>query len=865
MLLATCGLVVGVSPAGALSTALLAWSQLSSTTSPPARDVSVMAYDPATAQLVLFGGFAGTTLYNDTWVWNGSTWSQVDDSGDAGCTTSCTSSPPGRYGAAMAFDPATGQLLLFGGSVQGGNYYDDTWSWNGSSWSQVDDAGDAGCGNGSSPCSSSPSERQSPMIAYDAATQQLVLFGGVTGSTSTYLDDSWTWNGSSWAQTDDSADPGCTSACTASPPGRQAGALVYDPATAQLVLFGGAATSGLDDTWLWNGSSWSQVDDSGAPGCTSTCPSSPVGRDRAGADFDPAVGAMVLFGGLGANVYDDTWTWNGSTWTQIDDSGDAGCTTSCTSSPSARQVGAFAYDPASAQLLVFGGLSSANLNDTWDLVPPAPTSAGWAQVNTTAAPPARGVAVMAYDPATAQLVLFGGNTDAGAYNDTWVWSGTSWTQVDDSGDPGCTTSCTSSPSGRFAAAMAFDPATGQLLLFGGNGSSAWGNDTWGWNGSTWTQLDDSGSPGCHNNCPTSPAASQSPMIAYDPATAQMVFFGGSTGSVYENYTWTWNGSIWGQVDDSGDPGCTSSCTSSPPGRQAGVLAYDPASAQLVLFGGSAAAYDNDTWTWNGSNWTQVDDSGDPGCTASCTSSPPGRTRMGLDYDPVTGQLVLFGGVAGSYFDDTWSWGGTSWSQVDDAGDGGCTGSCSASPSARTSTALAFDPATGQLVLFGGGGSTADFNDTWDFDLVPLVLTAPSVAYATTLSGYDTSLTSAVTLEVANEGSSGFDLTVYANYNPTSGTNTLPAVKINGSSGSASSPTAPVATCVGTCLSPSGDSVTYPVSLPVSQSSAASIYTANAGSGIGDLDLATDWWAFVPAKAISGTYQCSVTVTLSYGP
>lgn len=67
-----------------------------------------MAYDDATGQVVLFGGDRdngkGVGLA-DTWIWSGTTWSQ----------RVVSPSPPGRYGAAMAYDPATKQVVLFSG------------------------------------------------------------------------------------------------------------------------------------------------------------------------------------------------------------------------------------------------------------------------------------------------------------------------------------------------------------------------------------------------------------------------------------------------------------------------------------------------------------------------------------------------------------------------------------------------------------------------------------------------------------------------------------------------------------------------------------------------------------------------------
>jgi len=60
---------------------------------------------------------------------SGPTWTQVADL-PTGCggSTPCTSSPPGGAGASMAYDPATNQLVLFGSN---GN---STWVWSGTTW-----------------------------------------------------------------------------------------------------------------------------------------------------------------------------------------------------------------------------------------------------------------------------------------------------------------------------------------------------------------------------------------------------------------------------------------------------------------------------------------------------------------------------------------------------------------------------------------------------------------------------------------------------------------------------------------------------------------------------------------------------------
>jgi len=70
-----------------------------------------MAFDPVTDNLVLFGGYqnAPNGDLEDTWTWDGSNWTQVLPK---------TNNPAPRFSASMAFDAATGDFVLFGGTSQ---------------------------------------------------------------------------------------------------------------------------------------------------------------------------------------------------------------------------------------------------------------------------------------------------------------------------------------------------------------------------------------------------------------------------------------------------------------------------------------------------------------------------------------------------------------------------------------------------------------------------------------------------------------------------------------------------------------------------------------------------------------------------
>ena len=97
----------GWQPAGLVtSSAVLTWAKQHPATHPSARAAASMAYDAATGTVVLFGGQdnAGRFL-GDTWVWNGTTWTRQHPA----------TSPPARSDTSMAYDAATGTVVLFGG------------------------------------------------------------------------------------------------------------------------------------------------------------------------------------------------------------------------------------------------------------------------------------------------------------------------------------------------------------------------------------------------------------------------------------------------------------------------------------------------------------------------------------------------------------------------------------------------------------------------------------------------------------------------------------------------------------------------------------------------------------------------------
>jgi hypothetical protein len=315
----------------------------------------------------------------------------------------------------------------------------------------------------------------------------------------------------------------------------------------------------------------------------------------------------------------------------------------------------------------------------------------WVEPTLSSAPSARIVAAITYDSATHSTLLFGGSSafvPGVSYGDTWMWRD-GWTQL----------SPAASPPARGAAGMAYDPTTGTVVLFGGSDNANNGavfGDTWTWDGVTWTQ----------QFPPVSPAArSTNQSMVYDPVTKTVVLFGGEGadngdyGGVPYGDTWEWNGrkKTWTQVLP----------WSSPSPRWA-PLAYDAITKTVVLFGGDNGGgdccriYYNDTWTWNGVNWTQQ----------SPALSPPARTAQAMAYDTGLGLVIVFGGTSGppGALNDTWTWNGKTWKQL----------SLANQPSTRYNSRMDFDPLSDGLVLFGGelSGDTVT-NNTWLLVPVPV--------------------------------------------------------------------------------------------------------------------------------------------------
>jgi hypothetical protein len=257
-----------------------AWQRLHPAASPPAMD-GVMAYDAASQQMILllYNILSGGKVDNQLWTWNGATWQQLHPA-----------TIPEVVGVSMVYDAARRQIILFGGIVtttRTGTYVNTTWTWDGSTWSKRSPA-------------TSPAPRTAAAMVYDSARQQVVLY---SGNGQDALNDLWTWDGATWQQQHPAQMP------TA----REGAYLVYDAATQQAILFGGTSVPGLfplSDTWAWNGTAWTQISGQGAPA-----------NPYESAAYDPDQQEIVVYAALGdpkatppETPVSQTWIWNGNRW-----------------------------------------------------------------------------------------------------------------------------------------------------------------------------------------------------------------------------------------------------------------------------------------------------------------------------------------------------------------------------------------------------------------------------------------------------------------------------------------------------------------------------------------------------------------------
>ncbi len=244
------------------------------------------------------------------------------------------------------------------------------------------------------------------------------------------------------------------------------------------------------------------------------------------------------------------------------------------------------WDAHDGYVLLFGGWGSGGfVPETWTYL-----HGQWKELFPTSCPPCNPDVntwgyyplAMAYDPAMQEVILSSGESS------TYAYSGGEWTNITSSVGQQLTPFFGTSGFPEFSLSgieMAYDPVGGYMIEMGGKSGSSGVFD-----GSTWELLD--GKWKLIRVAflePTSPENIAFGMLAYDPALGCMVLFGGLNASInsgptdYWSTTWLNCNGNWVNVTQPGD---------SPPPVMGGTMVYDAADGYMLLLtsGSTYAGY-----------------------------------------------------------------------------------------------------------------------------------------------------------------------------------------------------------------------------------------------------------------------------------
>jgi len=436
------------------------------------------------------------------------------------------------------------------------------------------------------------------------------------------------WNGSTWTEVNDLTTPKTWSSSSRGVPNNTTGLVFsgYGPPNPTGPVSPAANRARTEE---WNGSNWTEVGDVNT-------------ARRVGGGAGTSAEACLFFGGYGPPSYANTELWNGSSWTETTDLNTARYgSSSLGSSTSALYMGASPVDaPAFARVESWNGSTWTEVNDMTNT--DKNSAAG---VNNTAG------------------LAFGGMPEG----HTERWNGTSWTETADfntarystmgagasstsgivagGSTPGSPNSVSSveefvgdAPIGAWSSGgdlnTGRENTTGSgtelaALCIGGDTPSATAI-TESYNGSSWTEVNDLNT-------------ARGYMGGTGTNTSSLVYGGYSPATSYFTSTESWNGSTWTEVNDLNE------------GRYFLGRAGVSNTSALAISGDNSPPNGKsaNTESWNGSSWTEVNNVNE----ARSANASNGTVTSAL----------IYGGEPASAADTakTEIWDGTSWTEVND--------------------------------------------------------------------------------------------------------------------------------------------------------------------------------------------------------
>ncbi len=294
-------------------------------------------------------------------------------------TTPTDEQPAGRLFHSLLYFPPQQQVVMYGGNT--GTPSAEFWSWNGTKWSRIEATG--------------PGPRIEPVLAFDSKRSRMLLFGGLDGNF-TGARDLWAWNGQSWTQ------------LSTNGPVLQHVRGGYDPDRDRFVVLGGPTSITLGETWEWDGAAWQRVS-TAVPGPLAL----PTNLTYSPLRHTLLAVAVDFSANTGGTRPAQAWEWNGSAWSVVPGS-----------PPAIEPPGLLLGATAAGDLVLFD-LADSSSPIRWN-------GQQWNVLTVSGTSPARRAGSSgAWDATRQRYVFFGGQSVNGNtyFKDTWEFNGATWTRV----------------------------------------------------------------------------------------------------------------------------------------------------------------------------------------------------------------------------------------------------------------------------------------------------------------------------------------------------------------------------------------------------------------------------------------------------
>lgn len=258
------------------------WVNMNPEVRPSIRNGHAMAYDVQSDRIILFGGHdPDAGFMDDTWAYdlNTDTWTNMNPAVH----------PTAGFGPGLAYDSESDRIILFAGRTEESRLY-ETWAYD----------FDANIWTNLQPTGRPPVGAVLHAMAYDVQSDRIVFFGGLReGACCTTADETWTYdfNRNTWTNVNPPTRPAA----------RYGHVVAYDAQSDRVVLFGGELSGSPGEpllsveTWAFNleANQWTNMTSTGVP----------PARFLPAMAYDGQSDRILVFGGAGEGS-DESWAFD---------------------------------------------------------------------------------------------------------------------------------------------------------------------------------------------------------------------------------------------------------------------------------------------------------------------------------------------------------------------------------------------------------------------------------------------------------------------------------------------------------------------------------------------------------------------------